>query len=396
MAGNVDRMKSLSALSYGNVKGVEQRRVASEETLGLLRKNLGAPGTYDLPDPNANPNTNEPVSETPVQDGMLTRGSLTFVDKGKAKKYDKLIKKGYSQDEAKRLMGGQFDESAGGGLFKNVKNVAAPGGLGVGGGKGVGTHAELDPQAAAEQLQDSSAGRQVSRMMAESEQLLARSGPLYDEMIRNTQLPIIESSAAAARENTEALRKAMARGGSARRDAFEAIQKMRSQDQLNMQRGQALADAHMKLDVWSRENAKNVIKFADDWSANQAGVRDSFNTAMDQAAELMSSSALPFMYMTQNKAQEYRDANSAARRGKVNKWISGSLGLVVGAVGAFYGGSGESMKQFGDMSGKGDTPASGGSPGLIQAGKDLYGFGKSVFSGGEPEADTTVVGREIM
>jgi hypothetical protein len=160
---------------------------------------------------------------------------------------------------------------------------------------------------------------------------------------------------------------------------------MRSQDQLNMQRGQALADSHMKLDMWTRDNAKKVIDFADNWSANQAGVRDSFNSAMDQAAELMSSQAIPFMFQAQNKAQEYRSAQSAARRSKVNNWIKGTIGLVVGAVGAVYGGSGAAMDSFGDMSGGKEAAAASSSNnvGLLQAGKDLYGGIKGLLGGGE-------------
>lgn len=355
MAGEVNIMTKLSSLAYEIPKSIEQRRVAAEETLGLLRNDIGKAGTYDLPGtsaPSAGPSSSEEPA-VPTEDSRLSRGLLRFNSQKDVHKYDQLIKKGFTAEEARRQLGGHVQTSTVGttGIFTNKSNEAAPGGLGSKYGT-VGGHIELDPEAAKTSLEQSSAFRQVSRMMAESEQLLARSGPLYDDMIRSTQLPIIEGAAAAARENTEAIRKAMARGGAARRDGFAAIQKIRAQDQLNMQRGQALADAHLKLDMWSRDNAKNVINFADEWSANQAGVRDSFNTAMDRAAELMSSQALPFMYTTQVKAQEYRDINSAASRSKVNNWIKGTLGLVVGAVGAYSGGSGEAMNMFGDMSGK--------------------------------------------
>jgi hypothetical protein len=356
LANNVDQFQNLSSLAYATQEGVQERHVASEDTLNLLRNDIGKPGTYG---PGAapaadNPNTTTPPitpssTSAPIPDGILNRGSLNFKDKASATRYDKLIKKGYTSAEAQQTLGGAVSDTSTS-MFKNSGTAGAGAGLSTTSGGGVGNTFKLDPTKAAAGLEGSSAFRQVSQMMSESEQMLSRSGPLYDEMIRSTQLPIIESAAAGQRENTEALRTAMARGGSARRDAFAAVQKMRMQDATNMQTGQALADAHMKLDTWTRTNAANVINFADQWSSNQAGVRDSFNAAMDNAANMMSSQALPFMFTAVQQAQQYRDANSAAQRNKVNKWISGVVNLVAGAVGEVYsGGSGQGVKDFGSM-----------------------------------------------
>jgi hypothetical protein len=333
---------------------VQERHIASEDTLNLLRNDIGKPGTYG---PGAAPAADNPNTSTPpipsasasIPDGILNRGSLSFKDKQSAKRYDTLIKKGYTSAEAQQTMGGAVSDTSTS-MFKNSGVAGAGSGLSATSAGAVGNSFKLDPTKASAGLEGSSAFRQVSQMVAESEQLLSRSGPLYDEMIRSTQLPIIESAAAGQRENVEALRTAMARGGSARRDAFAAVQKMRMQDATNMKTGQALADAHMKLDLWTRDNAKNVINFSDQWSSNQAGVRDSFNAAMDNAANMMSSTALPFMFTAVQQAQQYRDANSAASRNKVNKWISGVVNLVAGAVGEVYsGGSGQGVKDFGSM-----------------------------------------------
>jgi hypothetical protein len=355
VAANVDQFQNLSSLAYATQEGVQERHVASEDTLGLIRNDIGKPGTYG---PGAapaavNPNTNTPPvasssSSAPIPDGILNRGSLNFKNKASAVRYDKLIKSGYTSEEAQQTMGGAVTDTSTS-MFKNSGTSGAGGGLSVTKGGQVGNNFKLDPTKAAAGVEGSSAFRQVSQMMAESEQLLSRSGPLYDEMIRSTQLPIIESAAAGQRENVEALRTAMARGGTARRDAFAAVQKMRSQDAINMRTGQNLADAHMKLDTWTRTNAAHVINFSDQWSSNQAGVRDNFNAAMDNAANMMSSQALPFMFGAVKQAQDYRDANSAAQRNNVNKWISGVVGLVAGAVGEVYGGSGAGVSDFGKM-----------------------------------------------
>jgi hypothetical protein len=107
------------------------------------------------------------------------------------------------------------------------------------------------------------------------------------------------------------------------------------------------------------------------------------------------------MYTSINKAQEIRDQQSAARRSKVNNWIKGTVGLVVGAVGAFYGGSGAAMDSFGDMSGKEQAAANSAqsNPGLIQAGKDIYSAGKSAYGyltgGGNNDAATADANRGI-
>jgi hypothetical protein len=240
-----------------------------------------------------------------------------------------------------------------GGAFESTKTGTS----GIAGEGGQRTIA-LNKDAAKAQIESSSAFRQVSRMMAESEQMLARKGPLYDEMIRSTQLPIIEASASAARENTENIRRAMARGGAARRDAFEAVTRIRSQENLNMQRGQALAKAHTEMDLWARKNATQVMNFAQGWASNQAGIRESYQSAMDSATQLMAESSIPFMFGAAQKEQEYRDAASAQRRGKVMRQINSVIGVassIVSVVGAFYGGRGA-----GDSMRASEAAASGG------------------------------------
>lgn len=336
-----NQMERLANTSMQQPEEIRERRTAAEDLLGSLSADIGKEGTYDLP---GSSTTAPPVPSPPVAGptGLLSKDGYSFKGTQDVKKYDKLIEQGHSPEEAAARTGGRADRSADS-IFKTNRTYSGQATKAA--TQGVTFTTTVDQDKAKAQIESSSAFRQVSRMMAESEQMLARSGPLYDEMMRSTQLPIIEGAAAAARENTENIRKAMARGGAARRDAFAAIQKIRSQEQLNMTKGQQLADAHLKMDQWVRSNAKEVINFATGWAQNQAGIRESYHSAMDAATQLMSTSALPFVFAVQQKEQEYRDAASAQSRGKVMKQISAVLGVatsVVGLVGSFYGQGGGS------------------------------------------------------
>lgn len=378
----VQSMQNIGATAVAQPEEIRERRTAAEDLKGSIDADLGAPGTFgpNVIPPTAQANPNAPVAppSTSAPSSLLSKDGFSFSSKNIVKKYDKLIKKGYSTEDIQKIIGGDVMRSEDS-IFTATKTGTSSAGYA---GDKIGQQTiALDKNKAKAQVEGSSAFRQVSQMMAESEQLLSRSGPLYDEMIQSTQLPIIEGAAAAARENTENLRQAMAKGGSARRGAFEAIAKIRAQDQINVQKGQALAQAHMNLDMWARDNAKNVINFAQGWSSNLAGIREQYQTAMDNAASLMDSKALPIMFDTANKAQEYREAQSAQSRGKVNRWITGVLGLVEGAMTAYAGGDASGANaSFANIGGAVASGAEKAGSSLMSAGSNAY---NSVF-GGQP------------
>lgn len=195
-----------------------------------------------------------------------------------------------------------------------------------------------------QKVEGSTQFRLMSKLTAEAEQLVNREGPLYDEMMNNLQLPIFEGSAALARENTEVLRKAMQKGGAARRGAFEAVQKIRAQERINSAKTQALAQTRFQLDTWSRENARDVLSFGQNWASNLGGIRETYQQAMDRAAELMTSSALPVaasMYTQSDQAKAgafaAKQAIHQAKRAKTGKIIMGVVAvasMVMGGIGA--------------------------------------------------------------
>lgn len=334
---------------------MQERRAASEDVLADINSDIGRVGTFQgaaQPPPAMQP----PVASAAPSTGLLSQDGYNFSDTKTKNKYNKLLKKGYSSEEAAKQLPADKVMS-GDSIF--TRSATGSGGAGYIGGKTNMTTLELDKDKAKAKIENSPMFNIVSQMTAESQQLLNRSGPLYDEMMQSTQLPIIESSAALARENTENIRQAMARGGSARRDAFEAVQTIRAQDAANMQKGQALAQAHLQMDQWSRQYAQSTVAFAQNWSANQAGIRESFNSAMDTAAALFENSALPFAFGAEQQVQKWREAQSAQSRGTVNRWIGGILGLAEGVMTAYRGGDpSKANAQFMGISG--GQPSAGG------------------------------------
>ena len=105
---------------------------------------------------------------------------------------------------------------------------------------------------------------------------------------------------------------------------------------------------------------------------------ESFNNAMDKASELMVSKALPFMFMSQNKAAEWRYYAHAKKRNKVMSWVKGIIGVATIA----YGGS----QMLGEAMQGPDAPTAGGTPGS---------GGPSIF-GGSPGERTVGAGAGMV
>jgi len=254
---------------------------------------------------------------------------------------------------------------------------------------------KVDKNALLGQLEGSAEFRIASRLTAEAEQLVAREGPLWNEMIKNTQLPIIEGMGAAARENAEAIRKAVQKGGSARREGMAAMVRMHEQAKINSSRVQQISESRMALDKWARENARTQLEFNEGWASNVAGVRESYNSAMDRASELMLSSAIPTMMEATGKAIQYREQAHAKQRAKVNNWIQGAIGVAslaagglgmmtaagigggllskLGTVGKVAGAIGKTVAGPQDRYGQYDPTFAGG---LIRGGLQTLGVGE--------------------
>lgn len=280
----------LSALAAAQPEEIRTRRTAAETAYIGITSRLGAAGTYDLP---GTPSLLGGEGEAPS-----------------------LFKEQEAQSTAARAVDTRFGD-----VSSQVQKFSI-----------------LDPEALQKQVEGSSQFRIMSRLTAEAEQLIAREGPLYQEMKNSLQLPIIEGAGAIARENAEQLKRAAARGGSARRSALEAVQRIRSQERINSQKVQQLAQTNFQLDVWARENARTTLEFGQNWAANLGGIRESYNSAMDQASQLMLNSALPIMFQAKQEAAKWRAYAHSKKRAKLTRWIDGIVGIGAIAGGLSMGG----------------------------------------------------------
>lgn len=306
------RARARSLLSAARAQAapaeIRSRRTSAEQAYSGILGRLGARGTYDLPvagqrAAQADPETAGPAgrpsgaAETPETGAVFRKTN--------------------------------FQEGVNIGAIDIDTRYHSP--------EDIGQITELDPEATVRNVEKSAQFRIASRLTAEAEQLIAREGPLYNEMLNNMQLPIIEGSAAVARENAAQLKRAMARGGAARREAMQAVQQIRSRERVNSQKVQQLAQTRFALDQWARQNARTTLQFGQNWAANLGGIRESYNQAMDLATDLMVSKALPLVIGEQARAAALRQKAHAENRAKVGRWISGALSaatLAIGGLGA--------------------------------------------------------------
>lgn len=279
-----DALLGLGKRAMQQPQEIRERRTAAEETYSQVRARLGGEGSYDSP----------------------AAGGQTLPSGGE----------------------GQAES-----IFTTEKKEGFKGSQGT-------SVTKLDPKAASDRALGSTEGRIMSRLTAEAEQLIARDGPLYNEMLSNIQLPIIEGAAAMAQANTEELRRSMRKGGAARRNAFNTVQKIRAQESINAKKGMNLANARAGLDKWARENARTQMKANESWASNIGGVRESYQTAMDSASELMLDRAIPLMMDSVKDYAKYREHAKAQNRARANGWITGALGVATMVVGGMAGSPG--------------------------------------------------------
>lgn len=292
----------LSALAAAQPEEIRARRTAAETAYTGVLGRLGAPGTYEAPQ---------------MLGGEAAPAAGAPTDAAEAWQAPSIFQTGEAQTAAARAVDPRYKK------YATVAEIT-----------------KLDPEEYVKSMEGTAQFRIASRLTAEAEQLIAREGPLYQEMMNSLQLPILEGAGAMARENAEALKRAAARGGAARRTAFEAVQRIRSQERINSQKVMAIAQTRFALDQWARENARTTLEFGQNWAANLGGIRDSYNNAMDRASELMLNSALPIMFKSKQEAAKWRYYAHGKNRAKVTRWVDGILGVVSMGAGAMGGGPG--------------------------------------------------------
>lgn len=250
-----------------------KRRLAAEEAQIKVFGALGAPGTYDMPEtaPSGPLASLAPAGLTPLQtEGILSSGEA-FLKKGVISPRDVAL--------------GRRPKWKGKGKEWSVEGMV------------------MDPEQLASQIKSTSGFRQVSRLVAESEQLLNRRGRLWEEMNNSIVGGIYESSAALHRQAMEELSRDVARGGSARNRAMATAQRFQVQESINKQRTGALWQSKLAMEQWVRANAASVQNFAQAWTQNQSGIRDTFTANLTNLTTFWTQAMAPGLVAAQVSSQ---------------------------------------------------------------------------------------------
>lgn len=161
----------------------------------------------------------------------------------------------------------------------------------------------------------------------------------YEESIMN---PIIEGSAASWREAQQLISRNAARGGSARRLALAAAQKMRVAEEINRNKAQNLWQASLALRQYMDQAANAQIAFNQAWTNNLGFIRDQYNQAFQSLADFYAGTILPqslalseFQFSSAVTLDTIERAEKLAREQKKRALIQAGLGLALAAVGGF-------------------------------------------------------------
>lgn len=234
-AAEAQQRQLLSEQARGEAQLAAEQLQSAEQARGLVMGQLGAPGTYG-PD----------LGVTPVGlSGVTVPGGL----------YGQRTVSGTVPGDVKRGLGAKPWEVSG----------VVP-----------------DPYATAAAITSQPQFATVSGMVAEAQQLMAREGPLWENLNNSVVGNIYEGAAVAQRQQMEEVSRAIARGGTARRAGLALAQKFQVQENINRQRSTALWQARMDLEKYRVSQAQQNIEFAQGWVNNQAGIRDTFNNVIAQ------------------------------------------------------------------------------------------------------------------
>src|SRR3990167_10439513 len=273
----------MRATGAAAVEGMEKNVLGAESARVDIQTSLGAPGTYDLPQGL----------------GLNASQSATAPNTG--------------------------------GLIKSEKAKSFWATQGIGEGN-VQTLNTMDPEAVSGRVKNSAEFRIRSRMTAESEQLLARSGELYDRFIKNQVTPVSEALGAAARESLYERKRMLSKGGAARRQAFAMESELREKETLASKRATEMSGIFARTDDYARKYAETTLEGNTAWLNNVGGIRDDHVKMANLVHQSMLQDALPKMYEAEMKNHEFRSQAHAAKRQKSMQMVK-AIGAVVMKIG---------------------------------------------------------------
>lgn len=200
----------------------------------------------------------------------------------------------------------------------------------------------LNPDAAMEELTRSRQFRMVSRMTAEADQLVRQEGPMWEQLKASVQNPILQGAAAANEEMTERLAREAARGGSARNRAVNVARQIQGQNDIMRDRTNSLWQSNLALKQWTQDNARTQLAFNQAWTSNLGGVRDTYNSFMQNAQQFYGSQIAPIVIEAagQNQASSDRQMAVNAQLQQMQADRNSQMAGIVAGVGKAAMGAG--------------------------------------------------------
>jgi len=220
------------------------QRAAEQSRLGVFGM-LGAPGTYELPGTAGAGSTAPAATKDLYQSGT---------EDTKREKVGQLKQEKYLTPEQKEF-------------FKGER-------------KGL-----LDPEKYKEAIGKTASFRIQSRLTAESEQLLARQGPMYDMLENSTLGAISQQSAIGLRDLNRKLKNNAAKGGTARRSALNEALQMRQAEDIQRTKVEQTWRANIDLFRTIRNNAQQVQQSNQSFMNSLPLVRDDYQEMMTNLSD---------------------------------------------------------------------------------------------------------------
>jgi hypothetical protein len=221
-------------------------------------------------------------------------------------------------------------------------------------------------------------------MVAEAEQLMNRTGPLWNQLNNSVVGGIYESNAGFQREAMEQVSRNLARGGGARRVGLQMAQAFQVQEKINRQRTGQLWQAKMGLEQYRVKHAQEVGSYAQAWVNNTSGIRDAFTNATQNLQLFWASTMAPTL------AGATTAAASATQQGVLNagagiqnsintksQAISGAIEGITGAATSYINqyDSGSTAGGVQGWGGGSYSPTTGGSIGAGSNQAQFMGIG---------------------
>jgi hypothetical protein len=142
-------------------------------------------------------------------------------------------------------------------------------------------------------LESSRSYRLASYMTAQADELVRGTGELYEKIKESVIGPIMEGAGMAHQQLMQQIQTMAAKGGSARNRAVQAATMLAGSQDIMRDRMNSLWQANLSIIEFGINNARSQLSWNDSWINNRAGIRDDFNTMMNNFTAMRVDSILP-------------------------------------------------------------------------------------------------------